>query len=1529
MNSLRPSFRPAMLALAPLVAALFACTLTRTAHAEPTRMAAGSAWGASEGVDPCASEDLLERQLALDPALRERREMFEQLVREAERQGLLSSTNKQRNSTSSSATSYVIPVVVHIVASAPNAIEDISDTQVLSQLYALNRDFANLPAHPAPAVNTNISFCLALGLPTNSTITFPATPGITRDYSAPLTNHVYGNPASEAALKALSYLPSTQYLNIWVVKTITAGVAGYATFPATVQPAVDGIVMRADCFGSNYTPYGSGYNLLASNPDGKILTHEAGHFLNLLHTFHGGCATPGDQVSDTPPEQVNRSGCPSTAPTSCTSAADPIENFMDYTNDACRFAFTAGQKMRMFTAIASYRTQLVGGAALVQAGCTAGLNAYIIATPSQLCAGGTVQFITPASGTGYTYAWSFPGGTPSSDTTQNPSVTYPTAGAWPVSLSVNDAYSHTNSNFSTVYVTACAPIQNQCTNWVFGSHTAVSFATGVPIAFNGTQGNGVEAATSISDASGNLRFYSDGDRVLDASNTVMPNGTGLLAGGSSHNGVIAVQRPGSTSQYYLFTVKMIEYAATTNLLNYSVVDMTLHAGLGDIPAGQKNLAISIPGNPDGMMEALALIPNCNGTDWWLITEGATGNVAKVFVTPVTSAGPGVTQAYTPSGGHGTAPGAIVPSADGTMFSTVANIGDVAIYNFNRATGSVSVSMPSTVIGAYYDAVLSPDKKLLYYGYYISSVFGVRQLNLTTMQTRELVTNQECVIRPGPDGKLYVGGGTASALHCINFPNQFNTNNQNECGLNLLCIPFPYPYSETLFGSLPNMPLACTGVNPPAQFEYTVSNCTTVNFHSVNCAGPYNWSFGDNTSGSGVSVSHTYAGPGTYSVTLTVPAASPTTSTQGVTLGMQPVTLAGANTACSNPNNYSAIGPANYTYHWSASGGTPPTATGSNVDITWLSTGGTLTLIATDSTSGCTTVVTKNVGACPSCTKPPLGMSAWWPLDEPTGPNAIETVLGSHGVDINAPSHVTGMVKRARQFNGVNNYVRANDTPGINFGTGNLTIDAWVRTLATTGIRSIVDKRFPDPEVGYAMYLKNGRLALRLSDPSNASGTEYWTSTTPYVADGQWHHVAGVEDRSDAATGSRLYVDGNLAANFPAFNPTGSVTTTEKLLIGAGASTTGPSTFFDGAIDEVELFQRALATSDILGIVQSDTLGKCKEFAWVPAYASLCRDQSDITLTLQVCNHTTATQTYNLVLTGLPTGGACTWPGPTAFQVLGPNPVTVPPNTCVPVSYKVFRPAGMPIYTTACYQVAMTNIASNYSTVAQGSITSARQWCFLTAALNKAAANISTGATLRFVLTNTSDGPLATPFTVRAMAAEPGLGESPAIAFGGVAPGLPYSGVANVGPGDSIAVEVFTRFTEPRPFRAYNIVLAADEDGDGTWDAQASAVLRYAADSIATLAVLVPRPAALTTSLSVAPNPTRDRTLLSFTLPVRGRVDIALYDIAGRRVQQVLAEVREAGAGSVVVDCSGLPRGMYLVRMRTGGAVAAQRLVMLK
>ena len=96
---------------------------------------------------------------------------------------------------------------------------------------------------------------------------------------------------------------------------------------------------------------------------GRTLTHELGHFFNLNHTFSGTCTntncnTQGDRVCDTPPSNTAVYGCPGAGVTATCNVSTLTMNYMDYTNDACMYMFTAGQATRMLAWYNLIKTQL-------------------------------------------------------------------------------------------------------------------------------------------------------------------------------------------------------------------------------------------------------------------------------------------------------------------------------------------------------------------------------------------------------------------------------------------------------------------------------------------------------------------------------------------------------------------------------------------------------------------------------------------------------------------------------------------------------------------------------------------------------------------------------------------------------------------------------------------------------------------------------------------------------------------------------------------------------------------------------------------------------------------------------------------------------------------------------------------------------------------------------------------------------------------------------------------------------------------
>lgn len=287
----------------------------------------------------CATMQHLQMQLQSDPTLAARMQQIENKSQQ------IIAGNAQNRTTAV----IVIPVVVHVVYNT--ASQNISDAQVQSQIDVLNEDFRKLNAdasltpsiYAGRAVDCQIQFCLAQRDPNGL-----ATTGIVRKSTS--TTSFSSNDGIKTATSATAggdnAWNSTQYLNLWS-GNLSGGLLGYAQFPGGAA-STDGVVIL-------YSAFGRVGNVAVPYDKGRTATHEIGHWLNLRHIW--GDANCGDDfVSDTPIQQTSNFGCPTFPHITCSNGTgDMSMNYMDYTDDACMYMFSAGQSSRMSAAISSSR----------------------------------------------------------------------------------------------------------------------------------------------------------------------------------------------------------------------------------------------------------------------------------------------------------------------------------------------------------------------------------------------------------------------------------------------------------------------------------------------------------------------------------------------------------------------------------------------------------------------------------------------------------------------------------------------------------------------------------------------------------------------------------------------------------------------------------------------------------------------------------------------------------------------------------------------------------------------------------------------------------------------------------------------------------------------------------------------------------------------------------------------------------------------------------------------------------------------
>jgi gliding motility-associated-like protein len=450
--------------------------------------------------------------------------------------------------------------------------------------------------------------------------------------------------------------------------------------------------------------------------------------------------------------------------------------------------------------------------------------------------------------------------------------------------------------------------------WYFGKNAGLDFNSGTPVALTGSQLNTLEGCLTISDKNtGQLLFYSDGIKVWNRNHTQMPNGNGLWGHPSSTQSGVVVPKPGSTTEYYIFTVPaQAGYVNGISMGAYSIVDMTLDGGLGDVTL--KNQPLLSPA-----VEKITAVRHCNGRDVWVIMHKWNSNQFYAFlVSPTGVAAPVISSAgvfyY-----HGVPPSAINSETIGYLkaapdqqhiamacFSTL-NVAEV--YDFNNVTGvisnPISLTIPPTPApsmippdtswyGGPYGVSFSPDGSRLYVAWHtwIGLTNYVFQFDLTAGSAAAINASRVSVafisalnfgaLQLASDGKLYLAKlwySSSSVNAPVGSPTIDRFNFPNALGLGSNWQPSAVTLAPNTFSVWGFPDFIESFFSPPVAtnfFDTTICAGATAFFNPAYgiAMDSVSWNFGDPASGplnydTALSTSHTYNAEGNYLVSLIV------------------------------------------------------------------------------------------------------------------------------------------------------------------------------------------------------------------------------------------------------------------------------------------------------------------------------------------------------------------------------------------------------------------------------------------------------------------------------------------------------------------------------------------------------------------------------------------------------------------------------------------------------------------------------------
>lgn len=446
--------------------------------------------------------------------------------------------------------------------------------------------------------------------------------------------------------------------------------------------------------------------------------------------------------------------------------------------------------------------------------------------------------------------------------------------------------------------------QAETSVWYFGQNAGIKFNNDNSITtLTDGQLNTSEGCATISDSSGDLLFYTDGVTVYNKNHQIMANGTGLMGNWSTTQSATIVPKPGSATLFYIFT---LDYEVHSNGFRYSIVDISLNGGLGEVTSS-KNVLIYAPSD-----EKLAIVKHSNNIDFWIVTHGWNSNTFYSYL--LTSTGLSSTPVLSNSGtiingSNENVWGYMKISPNGSKLAISHSLINCELMDFDNSTGIISNSQVIFNGLSSYGVEFSPDSQLLYISVSGSAPYRIIQfdLNSSNIPNSAIIfyenNNIPAALQLGPDNKIYVAEFNKSKLGVINNPNTIGIG----CNLQFDAIDlasrkcqFGLPPFVSSFFYLPSITFNEQCAGESINFQVNV-NQTIVSAY---------WDFDDGNSSTNINPTHIFANAGLYNVSVNlVTSAGILSTSRTITVNSVPVLLSNSVTLkqCDDNNDgYSAF-----------------------------------------------------------------------------------------------------------------------------------------------------------------------------------------------------------------------------------------------------------------------------------------------------------------------------------------------------------------------------------------------------------------------------------------------------------------------------------------------------------------------------------------------------------------------------------------------------------------------------------------------